>query len=130
MNWGIAERTKIPKLRNGSKVDSNVGSLACESGILQVSHHAPQRMCVSCWYACIAEDFLLLNICCLCNRNGLYGSAVCAFNQEQIDSAFNGNFKEQIDTNHNWLKVPQADVPTPRPASVSRLPCTRKLGSG
>ena len=35
------ERTKMPTLRNGSKGDSNPGSLDCESGILPLSYRAP-----------------------------------------------------------------------------------------
>ena len=35
------ERTKIPNLRNGSKEDSNPGSLDCEYGILPLSYRAP-----------------------------------------------------------------------------------------
>ena len=31
MNWGVVERTKIPKFRNGSKGDSNPVSLDPES---------------------------------------------------------------------------------------------------
>ena len=33
--------TKMPKLRNGSKGDSNPGSHDCESGILPLSYRAP-----------------------------------------------------------------------------------------
>ena len=36
------ERTKMPNLRNGSKGDSNPGSLYCESGILPLTYCAPQ----------------------------------------------------------------------------------------
>ena len=32
------KRTKMPKLRNGSKDDSNPGSLDCESGVLPLSY--------------------------------------------------------------------------------------------
>ena len=35
------ERTKIPNFRNGSKEDSNPGSLDCEFGILPLSYRAP-----------------------------------------------------------------------------------------
>ena len=35
------KRTKMSKLRNGSKLDSNPGSLDCESGILPLSYRAP-----------------------------------------------------------------------------------------
>ena len=38
--WGIMERTKMHKLRNGNKWDSNPGSLDCESGILLLSNKA------------------------------------------------------------------------------------------
>ena len=31
----------MAKLRNGSKLDSNPGSLDCESSILPLSYHAP-----------------------------------------------------------------------------------------
>ena len=41
--WGAVKRTKMPKLRNGSKGDSNPGSLACESGILPLSYRAPRK---------------------------------------------------------------------------------------
>ena len=34
LSWGNMERIKMPELRNGSKGDSNPGSLDCESGIL------------------------------------------------------------------------------------------------
>ena len=37
VNWGVAERTKIPYLRNSSKGDTNPSSLDCESGILPLS---------------------------------------------------------------------------------------------
>ena len=36
------ERKCPPNLRNGSKWDSNPGSLDCESGILRLSYRAPQ----------------------------------------------------------------------------------------
>ena len=36
------KRTKMPKRRNGSKGDSNPGSLDCESDILPLSYRAPQ----------------------------------------------------------------------------------------
>ena len=32
----------MPELRNGSKGDSNPGSLDCESDILPLNYHAPQ----------------------------------------------------------------------------------------
>ena len=42
VNRGVVERMKMPTLRNGSKGDSNPGSLDCESGILPLSYRAPQ----------------------------------------------------------------------------------------
>ena len=39
---GVVERTKMQRLRNGSKGDSNPGSLDCESGILPVRYRASQ----------------------------------------------------------------------------------------
>ena len=38
----------MPNLRNGSKGDSNPGSLDCESGILPLSYHAPVCVCNVC----------------------------------------------------------------------------------
>ena len=35
------EKTKMPKLLNDSKGDSQPGSLDCESGILPLSYRAP-----------------------------------------------------------------------------------------
>ena len=40
---GVVERTKMCNLRNGSKGDSNTGSLDFESGILPLNYRAPQR---------------------------------------------------------------------------------------
>ena len=37
------EKKKINKLRNDIKVDSNLGSLDCESGILSLNNYAPCR---------------------------------------------------------------------------------------
>ena len=34
----------MPNLQNGSKVDSNLGSLGCESSILPLSHRTPQNL--------------------------------------------------------------------------------------
>ena len=34
----------MPKLGNGSKGDSNPGSLDCESGILPLSYRAPRKL--------------------------------------------------------------------------------------
>ena len=42
VNWGIVELTEMSKLRNGSKGDSNPGSLDCESDILPLIYRAPR----------------------------------------------------------------------------------------
>ena len=39
VNWGVVDRIKMHKLRNGSKGDSDLGSLGWESGILPLSNH-------------------------------------------------------------------------------------------
>ncbi|KAK2171511.1 hypothetical protein NP493_1055g00005 [Ridgeia piscesae] len=52
-------------------------------------------------------------------RNGQFGSAVCAFTRAEIEAAFNGNFKQQLDTMYKWMKVKDSDVPTPRPGLCS-----------
>ena len=39
------KRTNMPTVRNGSKWDSNPGSLDCESDILPLSYRAPQFDC-------------------------------------------------------------------------------------
>ena len=50
VNWGIVERTRMPKLRNGSKGgDSNPDSLDCKSGIILLSYSAPQYKTL-CWW--------------------------------------------------------------------------------
>ena len=43
------ERTKMPNLRNGSKGDSNPGSLDCESGNLPLSYNVTMVMYTTCW---------------------------------------------------------------------------------
>ncbi|XP_078393405.1 semaphorin-6D-like [Cetorhinus maximus] len=47
--------------------------------------------------------------------NSIPGSAVCAFYMDDIESAFNGPFKEQRSTDSTWTPVPDDRVPTPRP---------------
>lgn len=38
-------------------------------------------------------------------ENSIPGSAVCAFDFEDIEAAFNGRFKGQKDSNSNWMPV-------------------------
>ncbi|XP_067131237.1 semaphorin-1A-like isoform X3 [Centruroides vittatus] len=50
-------------------------------------------------------------------QNSLTGSAVCAFRLQDIQRTFDGDFKGQKDKDSNWLPVPSADVPMPRPGT-------------
>ncbi|XP_059488646.1 semaphorin-1A-like [Neocloeon triangulifer] len=47
------------------------------------------------------------------STNSTGGSAVCAFNMQDISEAFEGTFKEERDS--NWLPVDNSKVPDPRP---------------
>lgn len=51
--------------------------------------------------------------------NSIGGSAVCAFNMEDINQAFEGLFKEQRSPSDNWLAVEPHKVPSPRPGSCT-----------
>ncbi|KAK2718894.1 semaphorin-1A-like isoform X2 [Artemia franciscana] len=48
-------------------------------------------------------------------ENSIKGSAVCAFDLENLKATFEGAFKEQESMNSNWLPMPQQRVPEPRP---------------
>lgn len=45
------------------------------------------------------------------------GSAICSFNLNDIQSAFNGKFKEQASSSSAWLPVLSSRVPEPRPGT-------------
>lgn len=47
--------------------------------------------------------------------NAIPGSAVCAFNVDDILAAFDGEFKSQKDSQSHWLPVEREQVPKPRP---------------
>ncbi|XP_030073828.1 semaphorin-6B isoform X2 [Microcaecilia unicolor] len=47
--------------------------------------------------------------------NSIPGSAVCAFDMEQIALAFEGRFREQKSPESIWTPVPEELVPKPRP---------------
>lgn len=47
--------------------------------------------------------------------NAIPGSAVCAFNLDDILAAFDGDFKSQKDSQSHWLPVEREQVPKPRP---------------
>lgn len=53
------------------------------------------------------------------SNNGLSGSAICTFNIDTINEAFNGKFKEQQSSTAAWLPVPsyKLDKNEPRPGS-------------
>ncbi|XP_052461117.1 semaphorin-6A-like isoform X2 [Carassius gibelio] len=47
--------------------------------------------------------------------NSIPGSAVCAYDMEEIAAAFTGRFKEQKSPDSTWTPVPEEKVPRPRP---------------
>ena len=47
--------------------------------------------------------------------NAIPGSAVCAFNVDDIMETFQGRFKSQKDSQSQWLPVQEEQVPEPRP---------------
>ncbi|XP_037717983.1 semaphorin-1A [Drosophila subpulchrella] len=47
--------------------------------------------------------------------NAIPGSAVCAFNVDDILASFDGEFKSQKDSQSHWLPVEREQVPKPRP---------------
>lgn len=51
------------------------------------------------------------------STNGLMGSAICSFTLNDIQSAFNGKFKEQASSSSAWLPVLSSRVPEPRPGT-------------
>ncbi|XP_032089500.1 semaphorin-6D isoform X3 [Thamnophis elegans] len=52
--------------------------------------------------------------------NSIPGSAVCAFNMEDIEKVFKGRFKEQKTPDSVWTAVPEDKVPRPRPGSCAK----------
>ncbi|XP_075907969.1 semaphorin-6D-like [Petromyzon marinus] len=51
--------------------------------------------------------------------NSIHGSAVCAFDMEDVASAFQGRYSEQRGPDGPWLAVPEARTPTPRPGACA-----------
>ncbi|XP_059360331.1 semaphorin-6A-like isoform X4 [Carassius carassius] len=47
--------------------------------------------------------------------NSIPGSAVCAYDMQEIAAAFTGRFKEQKSPDSTWTPVPEEKVPRPRP---------------
>ncbi|XP_026532897.1 semaphorin-6D isoform X4 [Notechis scutatus] len=52
--------------------------------------------------------------------NSIPGSAVCAFNMEDIEKVFKGRFKEQKTPDSVWTAVPEDKVPRPRPGCCAK----------
>jgi semaphorin 6 len=48
-------------------------------------------------------------------RNAILGSAVCRFSVDDMESSFEGNFKNQESLTSNWLPMSSNQVPKPRP---------------
>ena len=44
-------------------------------------------------------------------RNAILGSAVCRFSVEDMESSFEGNFKNQESLTSNWLPMSSSQVP-------------------
>ncbi|CAL8254487.1 unnamed protein product [Merluccius merluccius] len=51
--------------------------------------------------------------------NSIPGSAVCAFDMEQLASVFEGRFKEQKSPESIWTPVPDELIPKPRPGGCA-----------
>uniref|UniRef100_A0A7N6FLX4 Sema domain-containing protein n=1 Tax=Anabas testudineus TaxID=64144 RepID=A0A7N6FLX4_ANATE len=51
--------------------------------------------------------------------NSIPGSAVCAFDMEQLASVFDGRFKEQKSPESIWTPVPDELIPKPRPGGCA-----------
>ncbi|XP_061634602.1 semaphorin-6B-like isoform X3 [Phyllopteryx taeniolatus] len=51
--------------------------------------------------------------------NSIPGSAVCAFDMEQLAAVFDGRFKEQKSSESIWTPVPDEVIPKPRPGGCA-----------
>uniref|UniRef100_A0A7N8WRN6 Sema domain, transmembrane domain (TM), and cytoplasmic domain, (semaphorin) 6Bb n=1 Tax=Mastacembelus armatus TaxID=205130 RepID=A0A7N8WRN6_9TELE len=51
--------------------------------------------------------------------NSIPGSAVCAFDMEQLAAVFDGRFKEQKSPESIWTPVPDESIPKPRPGGCA-----------
>lgn len=68
----------------------------------------------ACWHwaiLCQFKVFLSIARLCLCS---IPGSAVCAFDMEQLAAVFDGRFKEQKSPESIWTPVPDEVIPKPR----------------
>lgn len=51
--------------------------------------------------------------------NAISGSAICAYNVDDIMEAFQGRFKSQRDSQSQWLPIQEEQVPVPRPGQCA-----------
>ncbi|XP_043567296.1 semaphorin-6A isoform X2 [Chiloscyllium plagiosum] len=61
--------------------------------------------------------------------NSIPGSAVCAYDMEDIAAVFIGRFKEQKSSDSTWTPVPEDRVPKPRPGSCAGSVLLEKFGT-
>ncbi|XP_020366580.1 semaphorin-6A isoform X3 [Rhincodon typus] len=61
--------------------------------------------------------------------NSIPGSAVCAYDMEDIATVFTGRFKEQKSSDSTWTPVPEDRVPKPRPGSCAGSVLLERFGT-
>ncbi|XP_048383352.1 semaphorin-6A-like isoform X3 [Stegostoma tigrinum] len=61
--------------------------------------------------------------------NSIPGSAVCAYDMEDIATVFTGRFKEQKSSESTWTPVPEDRVPKPRPGSCAGSVLLERFGT-
>uniref|UniRef100_A0A671UNX3 Semaphorin 6A n=1 Tax=Sparus aurata TaxID=8175 RepID=A0A671UNX3_SPAAU len=54
--------------------------------------------------------------------NSIPGSAVCAYDMEEVANTFTGRFKEQKSPDSTWTPFPEEKVPKPRPGNCAGTP--------
>ncbi|XP_035021305.1 semaphorin-6A isoform X2 [Hippoglossus stenolepis] len=54
--------------------------------------------------------------------NSIPGSAVCAYDMEEVANTFTGRFKEQKSPDSTWTAFPEDKVPKPRPGNCAGTP--------
>ncbi|XP_048372608.1 semaphorin-6A-like [Sphaerodactylus townsendi] len=62
-------------------------------------------------------------------RNSIPGSAVCAFDMQDVEAVFAGNFKTQRDYDTIWTPLHEERVPKPRPGTCAGSPPFEKYTS-
>ncbi|XP_067885984.1 semaphorin-6A isoform X4 [Heterodontus francisci] len=61
--------------------------------------------------------------------NSIPGSAVCAYDMEDVATVFTGRFKEQKSSDSTWTPVPEDRVPKPRPGSCAGSVLLERFGT-